>query len=453
MQIRELRLFDITWPIFVENLLMVLMGLFGLWLTSRISTGAVAAYGLVMQVMGALQIVFRVISIGTSVVVTQHHGASDASGARRIARAGLAASGWIGLATLVLMVPGATGILHLMQLPAELMPVGVPFNQIIGVALLFDSVSMTMIAVLRAYTFTRESMKIVLIMNIAQVLLSVPLMLGVGNGAGWGLNGLAAAMILSRVLSIGLAWEIWRARLGIRVKIPDWLRLAWQPVVDILRIGLPGAGEKMAFRVSFIITIAMVASLGKTALATHAYVFQAVQLVTLFTNSVGFGTEIVVGHHVGAGHLRRTNRILWLAMAWGMVIMVASALASFFLTPMAVAHATGDAEILAMVGVIVAIELVLEPGRALNTVITSGLRATGDARFPVKISVFSVFVFGVGLAWLLGLHMGWGLVGIWVGYAADECCRGLCMAARWFWHGWVPHARQTRRRILTHMHP
>jgi len=44
---RKLHLFEITWPIFVENLLMVLMGLFGLWLTSRISTGAVAAYGLV----------------------------------------------------------------------------------------------------------------------------------------------------------------------------------------------------------------------------------------------------------------------------------------------------------------------------------------------------------------------------------------------------------------------
>lgn len=448
---RKLHLFEITWPIFVENLLMVLMGLFGLWLTSRISTSAVAAYGLVNQIMGALQIVFRVVSIGTSVVVTQHHGAGDEAGARRIARAGVAASGWVGLMTMALMVLGSVWILLAMHMPRELMAVGDPYNQIVGVALLFDSVSMTMIAVLRAYTFTRESMRIVLLMNLAQVVLSLPLMLGVGAWDGLGLNGLGLAMILSRILAIGLVWKTWREKLGIHIRLPDWLRVERKPLAAILHIGLPGAGEKMSFRVSFIISIAMVASMGQAALATHAYVFQAVQLVTLFTNSVGFGTEIVVGHHVGAGQLRRTNRVLWLAMAWGMAVMVTGAVSSYFLTPMVVAHATQDAQILAMVGVIVLIELVLEPGRALNTIITSGLRATGDARFPVKVSVVSVFVFGVGLGWFLGIHLGWGLAGIWIGYAADECCRGLCMAARWACHGWVPYARRTRRRILTHM--
>lgn len=448
---KKLRLFAITWPIFVENLLMVLMGLFGLWLTSRISTGAVAAYGLVNQILGALQIVFRVVSIGSSVVVTQHHGAHDEVGAQQVAKAGLAASSWVGLATLALLALGAGWILAAMQLPAELLPLGTPYLQMLGLALLFDAVSMTMIAVLRAYTHTRESMKIVLAMNLVQLLLAVPLMLGVGDWPGWGLNGLAAAMALSRLLAILLAWRVWRDKLELRVFWPDWLRVRWQPLSSILHIGLPGAGEKVAFRVSFIISIAMVASMGQAALATHAYVFQAVQLVTLFTNSVGFGTEIVVGHHVGAGRLHRSNRVLWQAMSWGLAIMVACSVTSYLFTPQAVAVATTDAEILRLVGLIVLVELLLEPGRALNIVMTSGLRAAGDARFPVKVSVVSVFVFGVGLGWLLGVHFGLGLVGIWIGYAADECCRGLTMAARWASLGWVPHARRTRKRILAQM--
>ncbi|MDP5239878.1 MATE family efflux transporter [Uliginosibacterium sp. 31-16] len=451
MSANKLRLFAITWPIFVENLLMVLMGLFGLWLTSRISTGAVAAYGLVNQILGALQILFRVVSIGTSVVVTQHHGANDEAGAHQVAKAGLAASSWVGLATLALLALDSNWILAAMHLPAELMPLGMPYMQALGVALLFDAVSMTMIATLRAYTFTRESMKIVLVMNLVQVALSVPLMLGVGDWPGWGLNGLAVAMALSRMLAIALAWRVWSRKLDIHIHLPDWLRLRWRPLSSILHIGLPGAGEKVAFRVSFIISVAMVASMGKAALATHAYVFQAVQLVTLFTNSVGFGTEIVVGHHVGAGQLHRSNRVLWQAMAWGMAIMVTCTLASYIFTPLAVARATSDAEILRLVGLIVLVELVLEPGRAFNIVVTSGLRAAGDARFPVKVSAVSVFLFGVGLGWLLGVYMGWGLVGIWIGYAADECCRGLAMAARWVSLGWVPYARRTRKRILAHM--
>jgi putative MATE family efflux protein len=447
----RLRLFAITWPIFVENLLMVLMGLFGLWLTSRISTGAVATYGLVNQVFGALQIVFRVVSIGTSVVVTQHHGAGDENGAHAVAKTGLAASLWLGIACFVFLLLCAGGLLFVLHLPAELMPLGTPYMRWLGLALLFDAVSMTMIAVLRAYTHTRESMKIVLAMNFVQVALSVPLMLGFGGWQGWGLDGLAIAMALSRVFAIGLAWHVWRHRLLVHVRVPEWLRLERVPLASILRIGLPGAGEKVAFRVSFMISMAMVASFGQVALATHAYVWQAVQLVTLFTNSVGFGTEIVVGHHIGAGHLHRANRVLWRATAWGFGIMLACALASYCLTPLAVSRAGADSVVLQLVGLIVLIELVLEPGRSFNIVVTSGLRAAGDARFPVKISMISVFLFGVGLAWLLGVHWGMGLVGVWIGYAADECCRGLIMLWRWWSLGWVRHARSARRHILAHM--
>jgi len=57
-------------------------------------------------------------------------------------------------------------------------------------------------------------------------------------------------------------------------------------------------------------------------------------------------------------------------------------------------------------------------------------------------------VFGVGLGWLLGVHFGMGLAGIWIGYAADEWARGLATAARWLCKGWVPYARATRKRIM-----
>lgn len=447
----KLRLFAITWPIFIENLLMVLMGLFGLWLASRISNGAVAAYGLVNQILGALQIVFQVVSIGTSVVVTQHQGAGDLEGARQIARAGLAASGWVGLATLLLMLLGAGGMLALMNLPDDLMSVGQSYTQWLGLALLFDAISMTMVAVLRANAQTRASMTLVLMMNLIQLCFSVPLMLGVGSWQGLGLDGLAIAMAISRGIGIGLAWHVWKTLLGVRIHWPDWLVLRRAPLMNILHIGLPGAGEKVAFRISFIISVAMVASMGQVALATHAYVWQAVRLVTLLTVSIGFGTEILIGHHVGAGRLHGANRSLWQAMAWGMGVMLVCTGVSYFATPMVVGLATQDAQILALVALIVLVELFLEPGRAFNIVVTSGLRAAGDARFPVKISVISVFLFGVGLGWLLGVHFGMGLVGIWIGYAADECFRGFIMALRWRSLGWLSHARRTRKRILAQM--
>ena len=77
-----------------------------------------------------------------------------------------------------------------------------------------------------------------------------------------------------------------------------------------------------------------------------------------------------------------------------------------------------------------------------------GLRATGDARWPVKISVVINVVFGTGLAWLLGVYFGFGLPGLWIGYLADECVRGIAMWLRWNYLGWTTQARAARRRIL-----
>lgn len=429
---------------------MVAMGLFGLWMAARVSDGAVATYGLANQVVGAMQILFRVVSIGTSVVVTQHEGAGDAAGARAVARSGLAASVWVGLATLVLVGAGAGGILSLLNLPPSLWPVGESYLQVLALALGADAVAMTMIAILRAGTFTRDAMRVVLLMNLVQVLFSFPLMFGVGAWGGWGLAGLGWAMVVSRALALVLLWRLWRARLGVRLRMREWVLTKAAPLRSILHIGLPGAGEKVAYRIAFIMTVAMVAGMGQAELATHAYVWQSVALVTLFSNSVSFGTEIVVGHRVGAGELQRTRRVIWQAMAWGMVITVLCTLASYVLTPLLVARATQDPQVLALVAGVMLVELVLEPGRTFNVIINSGLRAAGDVRYPIKVSAVVVFVFGAGLAWLLGVKLGMGLVGVWIGYTADEWIRGLAMAARWYRLGWVPHARATRRRILRH---
>ena len=42
----------------------------------------------------------------------------------------------------------------------------------------------------------------------------------------------------------------------------------------------------------------------------------------------------------------------------------------------------------------------------------------------------------IPLAWFLGLHLGWGLVGIWLAFAADEWTRGLSMYWRWKSRRW-----------------
>jgi Na+-driven multidrug efflux pump len=85
--------------------------------------------------------------------------------------------------------------------------------------------------------------------------------------------------------------------------------------------------------------------------------------------------------------------------------------------------------------------------------VINALRATGDARFPVAAGIVSMVVVLAGGSWFFGVHLGWGLPGVWIAYALDEWIRGLAMAARWWGHGWVRHARATHRRVVRERQP
>jgi len=446
----QLNLFDLTWPIFIENLLMTAIGTLGLWMAGHSSLGAVAIYGLANQLRGICDRIFRVVGIGTSVIVTQHRGGKDPDGACEVSRAGLAASTWTGLVAMALVSLDTPQVLRVLGLPAELMVEAVPFFIIIGLGLLLDSVVITMTSVLRAYTFTRDSMRLTLAMNLLQVALSVPLVFGFAGFHGLGLMGLAIGQIASRILMlVMLAW-MWIYRMQIPLRFMDAILVKRRPLSDILQIGLPSAGEKIGFRIAFLTTVSMAAGLGANTLATHAYGMQAASWVTMYMVALGFGSEIIAGHLIGAGHFRQASQTLWTAFRIAMCITVAGAAISCLVTPWVVSRLSEDPEVNAMITQIMVVELILEPGRCLNVVLLGGLRAAGDVRFPVKFSVISNFVLMAGLGWILARPAGLGLTGIWLAYACDEWARGLIMGWRWYRLGWLKTAHGARRRILRH---
>ena len=69
--------------------------------------------------------------------------------------------------------------------------------------------------------------------------------------------------------------------------------------------------------------------------------------------------------------------------------------------------------------------------RNLNLTLGNALRAAGDVRFPVVISVFSMWLIGTGLAWLLGVRLGLQLAGIFFAFFLDEGLRSLLLLRRW----------------------
>jgi Na+-driven multidrug efflux pump len=85
---------------------------------------------------------------------------------------------------------------------------------------------------------------------------------------------------------------------------------------------------------------------------------------------------------------------------------------------------------------ILLVELALEIGRTINIIMVKTLTTAGDVWFPVVIGIFSMWTIAVLGGWLLGHSLAWGLVGIWIAMACDECLRGFLFTVRFRRGGW-----------------
>jgi putative MATE family efflux protein len=443
------RLFALAWPMFVELLLGIGVGVLGTMLASRISDNAGAAFALAGNVTAMLFLLFRIVGAGVGVVVTQNLGAGRREGADAVARAVLGASTWIGVGTALVALAGAGPLLAMLNAPAEVLPLAVPLLRALAPALMLDAWNASMASVMRAHLHARDTLVVMIVMHLTHLALAGPLMLGLFGWQGLGLPGFALALVVARSLALALHLSLWRRRLRLVPQRADWWQLRRTQLAAVAHIGLPGAAENAGYRLCYLVSIAVVGTLGATALATHAYTMQVIFLVLLFGLATGLSAEIVVGHLIGGGKLHEAHKLVRRALARGLAVSVVVAALAALAGPWLLRVFTQDEAIISAGCVLLWWTVLLEPGRTFNLVVINALRAAGDARYPVVAGAASMLIVLAGGSWLLGSDagLGWGLPGVWIAYAADEWLRGLLMWRRWATLAWVPHAREVRRRM------
>ena len=440
------RLLQIGLPLFFEMCAGTAVGMVGVAMAARLSDTAGAGLSVGNHLFGLLFMVFRLIGAGVSVVVAQNLGAQNRAEADRVAKAGLAASTWMGGAMGLLAFFQANALLRLLNVPPAVLSLATPLLQALAPVLVLDAWNACMASVMRAHFKSRETLWVTLLMHLTHLALVWPLMHGWGTVPGWGLPGFALALGVSRVLGGTLLMWGWRSALGLRPIAADWWRLRWAQLAPVLHIGVPGAAENLSWEIAFMVSVAAVGLMGATALATQAYVLQFNMWILISAAAVGLTIEMVVGHLVGA---RQYKNAYWLVqkaqkLALGLSLLISVLMA--WQGQRLLGVFTQDPSILSAGGELLWWSVALETGRTFNLIVIAALRATGDARFPLWVGLCSMTVVMAGGSWFLGLHLGWGLTGVWIAYAADEWLRGLVMWHRWLSLGWLRKAQAVHLR-------
>ena len=428
-------------PLLAELGLMVAMGLIGTALAARQSDAAAAAFAMGQQVAGLVLVLLRIIGAGISVVVARQLGARDPALAERTARASLTASAWLGTALALAAALPAPAWMALLNTPSEVAGSAATFLVALAPVFVLEALISTQASVLRAHLQARATLILNGVIQLTHLGLALALMPGLG------LIGFALAMALSRLLGLLLAARMCERRIGLPWRWADLITPPGPALREVLHVGVPSAAENILYRICATATLAVGGSLGAPTLAAQAYALQLNTITLLPGLALGLSMEILVGHAMGRHALREAHRRLNRALALGLLCGTGAALAMALAGPGVLALFSQDEWVISTALTALWWTVLLEPGRTFNLVVINGLRAAGDTRFPVAAGAVSMVVVLAGGSWWLGSHLGLGLTGVWIAYAADEWIRGLLMWWRWQGGYWIPAARQAARRL------
>jgi len=443
------RITPIAGPILGEFLVGISVGMAALWMASQISDAAAGAFGMSQQVLESLFVLFRVLALGVGVTITQAIGGRRAEAARRSALVGLGGCTWVGTVAALWLLFFGDWTLAALNAPPAVAALGGHYLPLLAVAALLEAYNLVMASILRAHLHARDTLFVMLVMHATHLALAFPLMLGLGPSFGdWdglGLAGNAVALTVSRAVGLALHLWFWRKRMNLVPGQHDWWRCPAHALMPVLRIGIPGASLDIAYRLAFMMSLAAAAKLGVAELATQAYVLQTLRYVLLISLAIGWACEIMVGHLVGSGMFREAHLLVRKGLRNGLLASGAMALLAAICAPWIMRAFTRDPAVIDLAQTLLWISLALETGRVANLIVLGALRSTGDVIFPVSAAIASiVLVLGFGSIFL---GQRYGLVGIWIAYAADEWIRSLIMFRRWETHGWVSHAREIHQRL------
>jgi putative MATE family efflux protein len=424
-------------PIFIETLLMMTLGAVDTFMLSRHSDVAVAAVGVVNQIVMLCFLVFEVINLGTSVLVSQYIGAGLKHRVSQVVGVSLVVNLVVGVILSAGLYFGAENILKLMGLSDDILAEGVVYMRIVGMLAFFQSLSFTASATLRATNKAVYPMMVVAMVNVLNIFGNYTLIFGHFGAPALGVEGAAISTVISRgIAMVVLLVLLYRHVLG-TFPWEIFKQFPRRELVNLLKIGLPSAGEQFSYSSAQIIMTYFINMLGVEVLAARTYVANIVMFGYLFCIAISQGGAISIGHLIGRNKVQGAFILGKFVLRWSLIVTLSLSVALAFGGRYVLQLLTDNPHIISIGATLLIIDVLVEIGRPINIFATNALRSTGDVNYPFYVGLVVMWSMQVAGGWFFGIFLGLGINALWLMISADEITRGVIFVRRWWSKKWA----------------
>ncbi len=427
-------------PLLAEQALTLTVGMADTMMIASAGEAAVSGVSLVDMLNTLIISVLGALATGGAVVTSQFLGAGNRKDACKSARQLTVSSICITMVISILIMIFHNGIISLFfgKIEADVFRNCVIYLLFSAVSFPFLALYNSCAAIFRSMGNSQITLKVSVIENIINI---------GGNALGMyvfhaGVAGVAIPSLISRAVAGFILYVLLKNTKNEVYFSRDKFSFDWLMIKRILSLGIPSGIENGIFQLGRVIVVSIIASFGTVQIAANGVsngldsmgciVGQAMNLamITVIGRCVGTGQEKLVRHYtkklmiITYSYTFCLNLLIILGLPWILKLYGLND------------DTTHLSYILVMIHNSAAI--LLWP---LSFTFPNMLRACNDVRFPMIISILSMFTFRIFFSLFLGVYMGYGAIGVWIAMILDWLFRITCFIIRYLSGHWKKTAK------------
>ncbi len=418
-------------PLLLEQLLVMLVGVADTFMVSFAGDAAVSGVSLVNMFNTVFIYLFTALAAGGAVIVSQYIGSRNNDLANTAAGQLLMISTVISVFFLVICLIWKEQMLRLMfgRVEADVMDACVLYLQISAYSFPALAVYNAGAALCRSMGKTSITMYISVVSNIINV---------IGNTIGIfllhaGVAGVAYPSLISRIFSAAAITVIcFTGEHTVRYRLGSIFQWNSKMLKTILGVAVPNGIENGVFQLIKVALSSITALFGTVQIAANGVAQSIWSLAALVGVAMGPAFITVIGQCAGAGdmeaadyYLKKLTRITLLAsIAWNLLIFILTPPLLFFFA------ISKEAKQLTILLVLIhnIFNAVFFP---ISGAMPNGLRAAGDVRYTMIVSLLSTVLCRLVLSVAMGIWWSWGVIGVTVAMCCDWGVRALLYGIRY----------------------
>ncbi len=413
----------LIFPLIVEQVLAITVGMVDTMMISYAGESAISGVSLVDMINVLLINIFAAVATGGAVVVSQYLGHGNRKNACRAAEQLITVSVVISTGLMLVSLLFRGQILRLLfgAVEADVMENAMIYFLISAFSFPFLGVFNAGAATYRSMGNSRISMQVSAGMNVFNAIGNAILIFGFQMGTAGAALSTLAARVLGAVVMMILTMNRKNDVYVIFGNLFSWER---DMVQRILHIAIPNGVENGLFQLGRVLVVSIISQFGTVQIAANAVANNLDSMGCIAGQAMNLAMITVVGQCMGAGE--KDQAVWYTKKLWKFTYRITAIVNSIILLSLPfilnIYSLSPEARRFAFILVWIhnGCAILLWP---TSFTMPNALRASGDVKFAMIVSVASMFIFRIGFSVILGIHLGLGAIGVWIAMVFDWLCR------------------------------